>query len=208
MADSEGRLAWGHDCRTSGRGGPWPGRVVAMKTCSVCPSPHHAIGYCIAHYRRLKRHGDPFGGKGERRREDFWSFVDVGDCWEWTGPTSVGGYGKIRWACFEESYTHRVSWTMLVTAIPPGMFIDHLCRNRKCCNPDHLEVVTHQTNMGRGFSPTARLSKSGLCKKGHEQTPENTHRNPSKKQPNARACSICRNERRRTRDIHRSAARS
>lgn len=169
------------------------------KTCLVCDEPYYSVGYCVAHYQRSRRHGDPLGGRRNRTQDEFWKFVEVGDCWDWTGHVSVGGYGKIRWACFDESYTHRVAWTMLVGPIPDGLFLDHLCRNRTCCNPDHLEVVTHQENMDRGFSPTMVVSKSGVCRRGHPQTLENTYPNSSKKQPSARACAICKKERRHAR---------
>lgn len=73
-------------------------------------------------------------------------------CWEWQGAIS-SGYGRI-WADGKLAYTHRVAHELLVGPIPPGFDIDHLCRNRSCCNPAHLEAVTRSTNLLRGETLT------------------------------------------------------
>lgn len=114
--------------------------------------------------------------------------VDVGeDCWEWQGALR-NGYGAIG-AGNRVLYTHRVVYEATVAPIPAGLVIDHLCRNRKCCNPDHLEVVTRGENVRRGDRVGLRVT---ACHRGHPYTPENTYTNPR----GYRSCRTCRRDRR------------
>jgi len=80
----------------------------------------------------------------------FWRKVDKsGDCWLWTGSTN-GRYGKMK----ENGrflYAHRASVIVDGREIPDGMEIDHLCRNKLCVNPKHLDIVTPQVNVARMF---------------------------------------------------------
>ena len=87
--------------------------------------------------------------------------VDVGDCWLWTGGTDTYGYGKIS-VNNQTRYTHRLMWETLVGPIPEGLEMDHLCRQRACMNPDHLEPVTKSENGRRGHGSTTTR-----CKHGH-----------------------------------------
>ena len=117
----------------------------------------------------------------------LWSRVHVPDdasaCWEFLGAT-VAGYGTLGRGCRGEGnvLTHRLSYELLVGPIPDGLHIDHLCRNRLCCNPDHLEPVTQAENNRRAQEANPRTH----CKRGHEFTPENT-----KWIANGRNCRIC-----------------
>lgn len=78
----------------------------------------------------------------------FWSKVDKsGDCWVWTGGAS-GGYGKF-WMDGKSARAHRVAYVALVGPVPVGLDLDHLCRNRRCVKPDHLEPVTLAENNQR-----------------------------------------------------------
>jgi hypothetical protein len=77
--------------------------------------------------------------------------LDVGDCWEFTGSLVTKGYGQIRGDDGPLVLVHRLVYEYLVGPIPPGMQLDHLCRNRRCCNPDHLEPVTNRANVLRGW---------------------------------------------------------
>ena len=90
-------------------------------------------------------------------------------CWRWTGAMSNNGYGNF-WDGVRLDKAHRVSYLLLVGPIPVGMDIDHLCRNRGCVRPDHLEVVTRQTNLLRGMRKSGYTS----CKKGHPYNAVNT----------------------------------
>jgi hypothetical protein len=101
-------------------------------------------------------------------------------CWVWTGAVSSSGYGSVGYQCRIWS-THRLFYELLVAPIPPGLHIDHLCMNRPCCNPAHLEPVTPTVNMQRARAVTK-------CIRGHEYTPENTILKKGGTQRNCRAC--------------------
>lgn len=107
--------------------------------------------------------------------EKFWASVDAsGDCWEWTGGCDTQGYGRFYFSPGHYDLSHRHAWVVLVGPIPAGMQLDHLCRNRRCVNPDHLEPVTRRVNILRGYSPVAIRARQTECIRGHEFTPENT----------------------------------
>jgi hypothetical protein len=92
-------------------------------------------------------------------------------------------------------YVHRLAYEVFVGPIPDGLQIDHLCRQRACCNPDHLEAVTCRVNLLRGDTITAREAATTHCPQGHEYTEANTYRRPDN--PIKRDCKICRRERQR-----------
>lgn len=95
-------------------------------------------------------------------------------CWEFTGTTS-GGYGMIgRPNNGGMALAHRISYELFVGEIPEGLTIDHLCRNRRCINPWHLEAVTGKVNVLRGDGPTAKNVRKTHCPKGHPYSAENT----------------------------------
>lgn len=91
-------------------------------------------------------------------------------CHHWIGTQTQGGYGRVSVAPGRTELTHRVACRNL----KPGMQVDHLCRNRACCNPDHLEAVTQQTNIDRGLAAKGKVRRTH-CKRGHELTPCNTY---------------------------------
>jgi hypothetical protein len=117
-------------------------------------------------------------------------------CWIWTGQRDSNGYGKIGSGGRNGRNipTHRALYELSIGTIPDGMELDHLCRNKICCRPDHLEPVTHAENMKRG-GPANKTH----CKNGHPFTPENTYR---WRVTNRRRCRIC-NKLARRRYCHR-----
>lgn len=91
-----------------------------------------------------------------------------GPCWEWMGALSEG-YGVIGRGRRGEGniFTHRAMWELLVGPVPDGLELDHLCRNRRCCNPDHLEPVTRELNVARGARRPGYRRHIVFCPRGH-----------------------------------------
>src|SRR2546425_9782 len=105
--------------------------------------------------------------------EKFWAKVQkTPDCWLWTRGTN-NGYG-ITWFRGRGWPAHRLSYELLVGPIPEGLTIDHLCRNRACCRPDHLEAVSPGVNVLRGVGPAAVHARKTHCNSGHPFNDENT----------------------------------
>lgn len=99
-------------------------------------------------------------------------------CWIWTGCVA-NKYGQIGSGEGKQRIrTHRASYMIFKGPIPEGMVIDHLCRNKLCINPNHLEVVTLKENAYRGESPTIKIHHSGYCARGHEINSINTSFHP------------------------------
>jgi len=120
----------------------------------------------------------------------FWQKVDKGGdngCWNWTAALTSSGYGKFMIQRVS-SVAHRLSYTWLVGEIPEGLDLDHLCRNRRCVNPIHLEPVTRRENLLRGKTIPAEHAEKTHCPEGHEYNSENTYLKNG-----ARHCRKCRN---------------
>jgi len=101
---------------------------------------------------------------------------DLGPCWEWTASQVGNGYGQFgTWTGNGNNRAHRVAYTSLVGPIPAGLQSDHLCRNRLCVNPEHLELVTLRENVLRGEGPAAQHARKTHCPKGHPYDEKNTY---------------------------------
>lgn len=114
----------------------------------------------------------------------------LGSCWQWTGGLNSSGYASIR----VDGVTiqlHRYSYERNKGPIPDGMVIDHLCRNRSCCNPAHLEAVTVHENWRRGMNPCAKFARQTHCKRGHPLSGDNLH---IIKSTGSRQCKRCKAE--------------
>lgn len=118
---------------------------------------------CNTHYERRRRNGttDDLRPSYETR---LWSRIEFGDCWTWLGGLNAQGYGQIM-RDGKNVRTHRAVYELLVGPIPADLELDHLCRVRSCCNPDHLEPVSHKENVHRGTA--GRFFRAGTCSKGH-----------------------------------------
>lgn len=164
---------------------------MATQGCDAlgCERPHYAKGACSLHYRR-RAEGRADETPYRKQDDTFASFVTIDDdgCHVWTGSINNMGYGLYR-----DEYAHRVA-VRRDGRDPTGMQVDHLCRNRRCVNPSHLDVVDGRTNMLRGFSPGALAVRTNICIRGHEFTPENTYYRPDGA---GRQCRRCHNIRER-----------
>lgn len=124
-----------------------------------------------------------------RMPERFWRKVEVDPetgCWLWTAYLTSAGYGQFQFGCRHE-FAHRAAYAGLVGPIPEGLQIDHLCRNRRCCNPDHLEPVTQKENLLRGDTIVAACAAKTHCPHGHPYAGDNLRIQGK----GARYCKIC-----------------
>lgn len=108
--------------------------------------------------------------------KSFWSKVETprtwGECWEWTAAKRSDGYGAFR-SGGKLTGAHRLAYEQVIGKIPIGKQIDHLCRNRVCVNPYHLQPVTQKENILRGESPSAKQARQTHCKHGHPLSGDN-----------------------------------
>lgn len=169
-------------------------------SCAVCDAPARHVGLCLAHYKRLLRHGDPTKGGPLRTRDlgaRLWQKIDkngpipdyrpdLGPCWIWTGQLNNKGYGLV-WAAGRKRAVHIVVYELAIGPVPSGLELDHLCRTPACCRPgEHTEPVTRAENQRR-----AGLALTHCRRSGHPYTPENTYRSPR----GERRCRACARER-------------
>lgn len=152
--------------------------------------------------RRLMARGQRFKADGKRYKaycrrlkglpiERFLNQVCVRDngCWQWLGAWRSFGYGGISIGVSEKGHprnvlAHRFSYEYFVGPIKSGLEIDHQCGNRRCVNPDHLEVVTRTENRRRGADPQRAKTH---CRNGHAYDATNTYLTPA----GNRSCRTC-----------------
>lgn len=124
--------------------------------------------------------------------------IDEHGCWNWTGGLQKDGYGICK--RFGQSLAHRAVYFMMTGTISNELEIDHLCRNRKCVNPLHMQQVTHQQNISRSiyFRERHRNGRKTHCIRGHEFNDQNSFIENYKGKI-MRKCRVCINMRQRER---------
>lgn len=135
----------------------------------------------------------------------FWEKVappDANGCRVWLAARYHNGYGTLKDRQGKRMVNwlaHRLAYQLTFGPIPEGLEIDHLCRNRACVEPSHLEAVTSSTNKLRGLNPAIqrlRHASKLQCKNGHPFSPENTYIPPHQKMRQCRACKAASSKRR------------
>ena len=118
--------------------------------------------------------------------------VDMGyatECWIWQRAKQGAGYGHL-WSPMlrRTQLAHRVSYESANGPISDGLTLDHRCRNRACCNPDHLDPVTMAVNLMRGEGPSAINARKTMCPQGHSYDDEKNCRTNKSGGRHCRAC--------------------
>ena len=125
--------------------------------------------------------------------ERFWAKVEPepnSGCWLWVAALDEEGYARFHFMGTNRN-AYKLAFEVLRAPVPPGLFLDHLCRVRCCVNPWHLEPVSKRENAIRGDSRPAVNLRKAHCPRGHPYSPENTTFGRNR---NHRLCRMCRQE--------------
>lgn len=147
--------------------------------------------------------------------ERFWEKVNkngpppedrpgLGPCWIWEAGTTAQGYGGFHPTKYETELAHRWSFSYHGGKLEAAYVVDHLCRNRRCVNPRHLEQVSNEENLRRGLGYRLSNGMDDNCTNGHKYTEINTYRNPN--DPTDIRCRQCARDRDRHRARRQKAA--
>lgn len=115
--------------------------------------------------------------------------LEQSGCWIWIGNRNTSGYGQAIFAG-KLAVVHRIAYELFVGPIPQGLVLDHLCRNRACFRPEHLEPVTQQENNLRGVGAAAQAARKHRCSNGHPLSGNNLL-DTSRYAPSRRRCRAC-----------------
>jgi hypothetical protein len=176
--------------------------------CSIkdCTNRQVVRTWCDNHYRKWVRAGTPH--RAATAEERFIQNLDraTSDCWLWRGHITRWGYGAWQNGGSRRVHTHRWSYEHFVGQIPAGLELDHIChtmdlscrggptcQHRRCCNPAHLEPVTHAENMRRGRPKPLKTH----CKRGHEFSVANTYVTTARQGWTVRQCRTCKRDKQR-----------
>jgi len=118
----------------------------------------------------------------------------INKCWGWTGYVNARGYGSFNYSRFDTpKRIHKLVYESFSgLKVPIGMCIDHLCRNRKCINPFHFEIVTPEINCSRGIGIPAINARKNYCKRNHPLIGSNLKLRVREKDGNKRIERSCR----------------
>lgn len=122
--------------------------------------------------------------KGTTLEQRFWKNANRAEntesCWLWQGSTTADGYGNLGTVLLSKGKmkvekAHKVAWKLLIGPLPEApLILDHLCRNRACVNPWHLDPVTWRENVRRGNAFAGINARKTHCINGHEFDEANT----------------------------------
>ncbi len=125
-------------------------------------------------------------------QNSFWRKVNQsGRCWIWLGTVLPSGYGRFMVKGVGYLMAHRVSFTLCKHPILPTLALHHICRNRQCVNPDHMEPMTLSENTHRGRSVSVVNGKKTHCLNGHKFTKETTRLKRKRNGLISRECRVC-----------------
>lgn len=128
--------------------------------------------------------------------EELFKIIEINnidECWIWSGVKDSTNYG-LHWNGKNHLRVHRILYQLFNGKLEEHLIVDHKCRNRLCCNPDHLRQVTYSINSRENsISEPAKNAAKTHCPKKHEYNKENTYLDPS----NRRHCKVCESIRKR-----------